>query len=61
MKLSQPKFTVTKSGVRGRAKGRIIENLDNANNVIVDAKDFATKVAKVCADHADESLKANPS
>ncbi len=61
MKLSQPKFTVTKRGVRGRAKGRIIENLDNANNVIVDAKDFATKVAKVCADHADESLKANPS
>src|SRR2546428_899317 len=27
MKLSQPKFTFTKRGVRGRAKGRIIENL----------------------------------
>jgi hypothetical protein len=60
MKLSQPKFTVTERGVRGRAKGRIVENLGNANNVIVDARDFATKVAKVCADYSDASLKANP-
>jgi hypothetical protein len=61
MKLSQPKFTVTRRGVKERAKGRIIGNLGNANYVIVDAKDFATKVAKVCSNYAEESLKADPS
>jgi hypothetical protein len=49
LKLSQPKFTVTKRGVRGRAKGRIIENLDPSNSVVAEAADFATKIGKICS------------
>ncbi len=48
IKLSQPKFTVTKRGVRGRVKGRIIENIETSNSVTVGAADFATKFVKVC-------------
>ena len=48
LKLSQPKFTVTKRGVRGRIKGRIIEGLDPSNFVTVEAADFATKFARIC-------------
>ncbi len=48
IKLSQPKMTSTKRGVRGRVKGRILENGDSANFMIVDATDFATKIGKVC-------------
>ncbi len=48
LKLSQPKFTVTKRGVRGRVKGRIIEGLDPSNSVTVEAADFATKFARIC-------------
>jgi len=50
MKLSQTQFSLTKRGVRGRAKGRIIESTDPANYVAVFATDFATKLAKVCED-----------
>jgi hypothetical protein len=49
IKLSQPKMTMTKRGVRGRVKGRIVENSDSANYVIVEARDFATKIRKVCS------------
>jgi hypothetical protein len=49
IKLSQPKMTTTKRGVRGRVKGRIVENSDSANYVIVEARDFATKIGKVCS------------
>jgi hypothetical protein len=48
IKLSQPKMTTTKRGMRGRAKGRIVENGDSANFIIVDVTDFATKIGKVC-------------
>jgi hypothetical protein len=48
LKLSQPKFTVTKRGVRGRAKGRIIENSNSSNYVVAEAADFATKIGKIC-------------
>ena len=48
IKLSQPKMTTTKRGVRGRAKGRILENGQSANFVAVGAADFATKIGKVC-------------
>jgi len=48
LKLSQPKFSETKRGVRGRAKGRIIESSDNSNFVVTDAADFATKIGKIC-------------
>jgi hypothetical protein len=41
-------MTTTKRGVRGRLKGRIVENGDSANFMIVDAPDFATKIGKVC-------------
>jgi len=49
LKLSQPKFTVTKRGVRGRAKGRIIENPNPSNYVVVEAADFATKIGRICS------------
>src|SRR5947208_4732640 len=48
MKLSQPKFSVTKRGVRGRSKGRILESPDNSNFVVIEATDFATKITKIC-------------
>jgi hypothetical protein len=48
LRLSQPKFTVTKRSVRGRVKGRIIEGPDSSNSVMVEAGDFATKIGKVC-------------
>ncbi len=48
MKLSQPKFSVTKRGVRGRSKGRILESPDNSNFVVAEATDFATKITKIC-------------
>ncbi len=48
MKLSQPKFSVTKRGVRGRSKGRILESPDNSNFVVTEAIDFATKITKIC-------------
>jgi len=48
IKLSQPKMTMTKRGLRGRAKGRILENGQSANFVAVGAADFATKIGKVC-------------
>jgi hypothetical protein len=48
IKLSQPKMTTTKRGVRGRVKGRIVENGDSANFMVVDTTDFATKIGKVC-------------
>src|SRR2546422_3283548 len=48
IKLSQPKMTTTKRGMRGRVKGRILENGDSANFMIVDATDFAMKIGKVC-------------
>ena len=60
MKLSQPKFSVTKRGVRGRVKGGIIENPDTANYVTVDAADLATKIAKVCKNYGEESSKEDP-
>ena len=47
LKLSQPKFTVTKRGVRGRVKGRIFEGLNPSNSVTVEAADLATKIGKV--------------
>jgi hypothetical protein len=49
LKLSQPKFSMTKRGVRGRAKGRIIESPDSSNYVITEAADFATKIHKICS------------
>jgi hypothetical protein len=49
LKLSQPKFSMTKRGVRGRAKGRIIESPDSSNFVIAEAADFATKIDKICS------------
>jgi hypothetical protein len=49
IKLSQPKMTTTKRGVQGRAKGRILENGERANFVLVGAEDFATKIGKVCS------------
>lgn len=52
MKLSQPKFSTTKRGVRGRAKGRITENGGPENYVELQASDFATKISKVCADYS---------
>jgi hypothetical protein len=55
MKLSQPKYSTTRRGVRGRAKGRIVENLGPANYILVDATDFATKLSMVCADHSSTS------
>jgi hypothetical protein len=48
MKLSQPKFSVTKRGVRGRSKGRILESLDGSNVVVTEATDLATKIGKIC-------------
>ena len=48
IKLSQPKMTTTKRDVRGRVKGRIVENGDSANFMIVDATDFATKIGRIC-------------
>ena len=60
MKLSQPKFTVTKRGVRGRVKGRIIEKSDTANYVTVDAADLATKIGKICKNYGEESSKEDP-
>ncbi len=48
IKLSQPKMTTTKRGMGGRVKGRILENGDSANFMIVDATDFTTKIGKVC-------------
>ena len=48
LKLSQSKFSETKRGVRGRAKGRIIESSDNSNFVVTEAADFATKIGKIC-------------
>src|SRR5207244_13112311 len=61
MKLSQPKFSVTKRGVRGRVKGRIIEHPDATNYVTVEAADFDTKIAKICKNYAEESSKEDPS
>jgi hypothetical protein len=58
MKLSQTKFMVTKRGVRGRVKGRIIVNDDPSSYFILDAADFATKIAKTCAGYSEET-KAN--
>jgi hypothetical protein len=49
LKLSQPKFSLTKRGVRGRAKGRILESTDGANFVVTEAADFATKIGKICS------------
>src|SRR6266516_1895587 len=49
LKLSQPKFSVTKRGVRGRAKGRIVENPDGSNFVVTEASDLATKIGKICS------------
>ncbi len=49
LKLSQPKFSITKRGVRGRAKGRILESPDGANFVVAEAADFATKIGKICS------------
>ena len=49
LKLSQPKFTVTKRGVRGRAKGRIIENPEASNYVVAEVADFATKIGRICS------------
>jgi hypothetical protein len=49
LKLSQPKFSVTKRGVRGRAKGRILESPDCSNFVVTEAADFATKIGKICS------------
>jgi hypothetical protein len=49
LKLSQPKYSVTKRGVRGRAKGRIVENPDGSNFVVTEAADFATKIGKICS------------
>jgi len=60
MKLSQPKFSVTKRGVRGRVKGRIIEHPDATNYVTVEAADFANKIAKICKNYAEESSKEDP-
>jgi len=54
LKLSQPKFSVTKRGIRGRAKGRIVDDLGSANCVIVDAADFATKMARICNDYVEQ-------
>ncbi len=51
LKLSQPKFTITKRGVRGRVKGRIVENLEPTNSLTVEAVDFATKLGKICDTH----------
>ena len=48
MKLSQPKFSVTKRGVRGRAKGRILASADNSSFVVTEATDFATKITRIC-------------
>jgi hypothetical protein len=50
-KLSQPKTTITKRGVEGKVKGRILENADSANFIIVEATDFATKLGKACDLH----------
>src|SRR6266705_3528620 len=49
LKLSQPKFSETKRGMRGRAKGRIIESPDSSNFVVTEAADFATKIGKICS------------
>jgi hypothetical protein len=49
LKLSQPKFSVTKRGMRGRAKGRILEIPDGSNFVVTEAADFATKLDKICS------------
>jgi hypothetical protein len=49
LKLSQPKFSVTKRGMRGRAKGRILEIPDGSNFVVTEAADFATKLGKICS------------
>src|SRR6266480_2698700 len=43
LKLSPPKFTLTKRDARGRAKGRIIENPNPSNYVVAEAANFATK------------------
>lgn len=48
LKLSQPKSSVAKRGVRGRARGRIIESPDGSNFVITEASVFATKIGKIC-------------
>ncbi len=48
IKLSQPKMTITKRGVRGRVKGRILENGEPVNFLVVEALDFATKLRKTC-------------
>lgn len=55
MKLSQPKFSMTKRSVRGRMKGRIVENLEPANSVTVEAADFATKLGKICDNYSRTS------
>lgn len=52
MKLSQSKYSTTKRGVQGRAKGRITENSGPENYVQFQAQDFATKISKVCADYS---------
>jgi hypothetical protein len=49
LKLSQPKFSVTKRGMRSRAKGRILEIPDGSNFVVTEAADFATKLDKICS------------
>jgi hypothetical protein len=49
LKLSQPKFSMTKRGVRGRARGRMVESSDSSNFVITEAADFATKIDKICS------------
>src|SRR6266581_5377415 len=55
MKLSQPKFSETKRGMRGRAKGRIIESPDSSNFVVTEAADFATKIGKICSKEENSS------
>src|SRR2546427_2325092 len=55
MKLSQPKFSVTKRGVRGRAKGRILASADNSSFVGTEATDFATKMTRLCG--SDENSR----
>ncbi|MFQ5761638.1 MAG: hypothetical protein ACE5PO_01265, partial [Candidatus Bathyarchaeia archaeon] len=42
MKVAQPKLTVTKRGVRGKVKGKIVEQEPYENYFIVPAKGFVT-------------------
>jgi hypothetical protein len=58
LKLSQPKFSETKRGMRGRAKGRIIESPDSSNFVVTEAADFATKIGKICSMEENDTGKA---